>query len=83
MFGCSLCRIAEQAALQCPEVAGDFIQAHTSGHIFPAHVAAFLDRLDPHQTARILPIHTFHKDQFPKLLDRVEDVRDGEVYEVV
>ncbi len=40
-------------------------------------------RLDPHQTARILPIHTFHKDRFPKLVDRVEDVRDGEVYEVV
>ncbi len=72
-----------QAALESPDVAGDFIQAHTSGHIFPDDIVAFIESIDPQGAARILPIHTFHKDQFPKLVDRAEDVRDGEVYEVV
>ena len=72
-----------QAAFESPEVAGDFIQAHTSGHIFADDIVAFIESIDPEKAARILPIHTFHKDQFPKLLDRVEHVRDGEVYELV
>jgi ribonuclease J len=59
-------------------VEGDFVTAHTSGHIFAEDIVEFVERIDPSRTMKILPIHTFHKEEFPKLVARVEEVKDGQ-----
>jgi ribonuclease J len=61
---------------------GDFIQAHTSGHIFAEDIVKFVERIDPRKTMKVIPVHTFHPDEFAKLVDRVENLEDGQVYEV-
>ena len=61
---------------------GDFIQAHTSGHIFADDIVTFVERIDPRKMTKVIPVHTFHPDEFPKLVDRVENLEDGQVYEI-
>ena len=61
---------------------GDFIKAHTSGHIFAHDIADFVQKLDPQHSMRIIPIHTFHPEGFPILVNRVENVEDGQQYTV-
>jgi ribonuclease J len=63
-------------------VQGDFIQAHTSGHIFAEHLADLVERLDPHRTMAVIPIHTFCPDAFSSLVERVVQLEDGESYQV-
>ena len=71
-----------QAKLDSPEVEGEFIQAHTSGHIFAEDIVDFVNKIDPGKKMRIIPIHTFHPEEFPKLVDRVEGLGDGQEYSV-
>lgn len=61
---------------------GDFIKAHTSGHIFAHDIVDFVQKLGPQQSMRIIPIHTFHPAEFPNLLERVEELEDGQAYTV-
>jgi ribonuclease J len=61
---------------------GDFIKAHTSGHIFAQDIVDFVQKLGPQRSMRIIPVHTFHPAEFPNLLERVEELEDGEVYTV-
>lgn len=61
---------------------GDFVHAHTSGHIFAEDIAAFVAQLDPRKAMRIIPIHTFHREEFAKRIGRVECLADGQSYTV-
>lgn len=63
-------------------VQGDFIQAHTSGHIFAEDIVKFVERIDPRKMMTVIPVHTFHPNEFPKLVDRVQNLEDGQVYEI-
>lgn len=71
-----------QEKLTSPEVEGDFIKAHTSGHIFAEDIVDFVEKIDPGKAMRIIPIHTFHQEEFPKLVSRVERLEDGQEYVV-
>jgi ribonuclease J len=71
-----------QAKLASPEVEGDFIKAHTSGHIFAEDIVDFIERIDPREMMQVIPIHTFYPDEFPKLVARVEKLEDGRLYSI-
>lgn len=71
-----------QKTLTSAEVEGDFIKAHTSGHIFMHDIPALVERIDPGKAMKIIPIHTFHQKDFPKLVERVEKLEDGQVFTV-
>jgi ribonuclease J len=58
---------------------GEFIVAHTSGHIFAEDTAEFLRDIDPKV---VIPIHTFAPEAFRGLGRRVQVLGDGEPYEV-
>ena len=68
--------------LASPEVDGQFIQVHTSGHIFAQDIVDFVNKIDPGKRTRIIPIHTFHPEEFPKFVDRVEGLEDGQAYSI-
>ncbi len=68
--------------LESPEVEGSFVQVHTSGHIFTKDIVEFVDGIDPRKITKIIPIHTFHRELFPSLVQRVEMLEDGKAYEV-
>lgn len=61
------------------EVQGDFIKAHTSGHITSDDIVSFIKAIAP---ATVVPIHTFEPNQFADFCPSVRCVNDGEVFEL-
>lgn len=61
-------------------VGGEFVVAHTSGHIFAEDTAEFLQAIKPRL---VIPIHTFAPEAFRGLAERVKVLHDGETLEVV
>lgn len=59
---------------------GQFIEAHTSGHIFADDIVAFVRAVDP---ARVVPIHTFAPEQFREHFANAMILEDGQVHDVV
>lgn len=58
---------------------GQFLKAHTSGHIFAEDTATFLGEIGPKM---VIPIHTFQPEAFERLGFHVPRLNDGESYEV-
>lgn len=61
------------------EVAGDFIPAHASGHIYIEDLIKFIQSVDPNV---IVPIHTFEPTAFREHFGNVIVLEDGQVLEV-
>jgi len=58
----------------------NFYQVHTSGHAEINTLKKVVKKLKPKQ---IVPIHTFHPDQYEDLFNRkIEQLSDGEVFVV-
>ncbi len=57
------------------ETGGEFVQYHTSGHIFAEDIETFVKRLTP---TRIVPIHTTGRNEFVKRFENVALAEDGE-----
>jgi ribonuclease J len=60
-------------------VGGDFIPAHTSGHILPDDIVKFIGQVNPRT---VIPIHTFEPTFFRSIHDRVEVLQDGQPYDI-
>ena len=56
-----------------------FYTIHTSGHASIETLKKVVKKLKP---KTIIPIHTFHPDQYKMLGDNVQLIKDGEKYEV-
>jgi ribonuclease J len=56
-----------------------FESIHTSGHASPGDLRRLASAVAP---KRLIPIHTFERDQFPRLFDNVSIHDDGEWIEV-
>lgn len=54
-------------------------QVHTSGHAVPKHLVAFAKAVN---SKTLVPIHTFHADQYAEMFDNVKVLNDGELWEV-
>lgn len=54
-------------------------QIHTSGHAIPKDLKAFAKSLNP---KFLVPIHTFHSEQYGEMFDNVKVLEDGELWEV-
>src|ERR1700732_2131506 len=52
-----------------------FESIHTSGHASPGDLQRLAAAVAP---KRLIPIHTFERDQFPRLFDNVSIHDDGE-----
>jgi phage/plasmid-like protein (TIGR03299 family) len=61
------------------EVGGDFVPAHTSGHIYVNDIVEFVREIDPRT---VIPIHTFEPDHFGRHFPNVRVLNDGEAHEV-
>lgn len=57
----------------------DFQCVHTSGHASVDTLRKVVDTVSPKV---IIPIHSFHSDQYVKLGDNICELRDGETYAV-
>jgi ribonuclease J len=71
----------EWAALktQLAEVGGDFIECHTSGHIFQDDILRFIADVNARE---VIPIHTNAPEAFAKAVPSARMVADGEVVEL-
>jgi ribonuclease J len=58
---------------------GQFISAHTSGHIGADDLRKFIDRMN---SQRVIPIHTLTPEAFQDDLERVVRLEDGQPYQV-
>lgn len=61
------------------EVGGEFLTAHTSGHIYIEDIIDFVGAIKPKQ---IVPIHTFEPKRFFDHFDNVRLLEDGEPLQV-
>jgi ribonuclease J len=61
------------------EIDGDFIPAHTSGHIFVDDLVNFVQSIGANQ---VIPIHTFEPNEFSKHFENVVVLNDGEQFEI-
>ncbi len=52
---------------------------HTSGHAIPKDLTAFAKSLNP---KFLVPIHTFHSEQYGEMFDNVKVLEDGELWGV-
>lgn len=64
---------------QLAQVEGDFIPAHTSGHIYIADLIAFVKAVAP---GTVVPVHTFEPQAFRDHFDNVQLLDDGQPVEV-
>ena len=65
---------------RCVESAGgQFIEAHTSGHIFADDIIDFVEAIKPR---RIVPIHTFEPERFRAVFPTAVTLQDGEPIQV-
>ena len=60
-------------------VGGDFVKAHTSGHILPGDFRELVGDIDP---VRVVPIHTNDPESFRDYFDNVTLLEDGEMMEI-
>ena len=58
---------------------GDFLTAHTSGHIYVEDIQQFVSSLAPQN---VIPIHTFERDSFGALFNYTLLLDDGRPYQV-
>jgi ribonuclease J len=58
---------------------GDFVPAHTSGHIYIKDLIQLVKALDP---KRIVPIHTFEPQAFQSHFNNVQVLDDGQSFQV-
>lgn len=56
-------------------VGGQFIEAHTSGHIFADDIVEFVRAINPRM---VVPIHTFEPERFEDVFPMVQLLRDGQ-----
>jgi len=56
---------------------GDFISAHTSGHIFIEDIEKFIGQINP---SLLVPIHTMNSVEFEKYFETVLLLNDSETY---
>jgi len=65
---------------QCVESAsGQFVEAHTSGHIFADDIIDFVQAINP---LKIVPIHTFEPERFRAAFPNAVTLQDGEPMQV-
>jgi len=71
----------EYAALQAKltKVQGNFVQCHTSGHIFRDDIVTFVQAINPRW---VVPIHTASPKSFAALFSNVKQPADGETVNV-
>jgi len=60
-------------------VGGDFVKAHTSGHIIAEDLPGFVQGIKP---GTLIPIHTFEPGWFSNLYSNVKLLGDGEVHKL-
>jgi ribonuclease J len=60
-------------------IGGDFIPAHTSGHIFIEDLVRFVNSINPEV---VVPIHTFEPDAYAEHFPNVRVLEDGEVFSI-
>jgi ribonuclease J len=60
-------------------VGGDFIEAHTSGHIFADDIVEFVRAVN---ARRLIPIHTFEPTIFSSHFSNVHVLKDGKPMEI-
>src|SRR5262249_1190668 len=65
---------------QIAQVGGDFIHAHTSGHIYVKDLISFVNAVN---AKMVIPIHTFEPDDFLKHFSNVQKLSDGQGHELV
>ncbi len=72
---------AEWQALQqqLQDIEGDFVPAHTSGHIFVDDLVQFVNSINP---KTVIPIHTFEPQEFSKHFANVVVLNDGQEMEI-
>jgi len=63
----------------CREKGIELKHIHTSGHAIPKDLKAFAKSLNPKV---LVPIHTFHSEQYEEMFDNVKVLEDGELWEV-
>jgi ribonuclease J len=61
------------------EVGGDFVPAHTSGHIYIKDLIEFVNAV---KAKTVIPIHTFEPRAFCNYFGNVQLLNDGEAYKV-
>ncbi|WP_186007598.1 MBL fold metallo-hydrolase [Dehalogenimonas alkenigignens] len=57
----------------------DLIEVHTSGHAYVRHLKSLVEALKP---AHVVPVHTFHPEQYAQLFANVTELEDGEIMDV-
>ena len=65
---------------QIEVVNGDFIPAHTSGHIYIQDIIDFVNAVGPRT---VIPIHTFEPEAYKQHFPNVKVLDDGRPYEIV
>ncbi|WP_084482738.1 MBL fold metallo-hydrolase [Marinospirillum minutulum] len=55
------------------------VDIHTSGHASPVDLKRFVEAVNP---KKLVPIHSFHPEQYPQLFKRVETYADGQWWDV-
>ena len=65
---------------QLSKANGDFIPAHTSGHIFIQDIIEFVNAVGPRT---VIPIHTFEPEDYKQHFPNVQVLNDGEPHEIV
>jgi ribonuclease J len=61
---------------QLTAAAGQFVETHTSGHIFAEDIVTFVRAINP---AMVIPIHTFEPEQFRDHFANSRILQDGQV----
>jgi len=69
----------KQLQQQISAAGGDFVPAHTSGHIFVDDLVKFVSSINP---KRVIPVHTFEPEAFKDHFDNVVILEDGESFPV-
>jgi ribonuclease J len=61
---------------QLTATGGEFVETHTSGHIFADDIVPFVQAIKPNL---VIPIHTFEPDQFHDHFPNTQVLHDGQV----
>ncbi len=69
----------EECKDYCKEKGIEIEHVHTSGHATQEELQVFAGALNP---GRIIPIHTFNPEKYPKLFGNVQILKDGETLEL-
>jgi ribonuclease J len=61
------------------QVNGDLIEAHTSGHIYAADIAALMEQFN---AKLVVPIHTFEPERFKNIAPNFRLLKDGVTFDI-